>query len=498
MRDRMRRHAGRRDGRSTGRGLATVIAIASVLTLLPSAAWAQSALSGAIAGVVRDASGGVLPGVTVEASSPALIEKTRAVVTDSQGNYKITDLRPGSYMVTFTLPGFSTFKREGIELTTGFTAAANAELKVGTLEETVTVTGASPVVDVQNVRQQTVLTREVLGTVPTGKTIQAYASLIIAAQLPASAQDVGGNQGESPTTFAVHGGRGGDLKLQLDGMGYNYMSGSGGGGGRNFVVNQVSVQEVSLQTDGNSAEVETGGVQMNIVPREGGNALKMYGIVNFTNSDLQNDNINDGLKARGLAASTPIKKIWDNGIGLGGPFLRARLWFFVGARSWGAATTRGGFGSYANATQDSLFYTPDLGKPGFTDRNNKDSNARLTWQAAPKFKVNAAFYYQIVRNGFANWASGASPESATMTSWVPNNIFQTSYTYPVSSRLLFEGAASHYTVNSNQDPAPGVKDHVSITELSNGLTYGSRNVLGSSGYGLKASRINTYRRRRPT
>jgi len=144
--------------------------VALLLLLSPRVAWTQSATTtGTIAGSVRDATGGLLPGVTVEAASPALIEKVRTVVTDAQGNYRIVDLRPGTYAVTFTLPGFSTFKREGLELSAGFTATVNAELKVGALEETVTVTGASPVVDVQNVRTQQTMTQELLSTVPTAK-----------------------------------------------------------------------------------------------------------------------------------------------------------------------------------------------------------------------------------------------------------------------------------------------------------------------------------------
>src|SRR5437870_8443383 len=122
------------------RYLASVLAVMCLL-LLPAPAMAQLGSSG-IAGVVRDATGAVLPGVTVEAASPALIEKVRTVVTDGEGQYKIVDLRPGTYTVTFTLPGFSTVKREGIELTTGFTATVNGELKVGAVAETLTVTGA--------------------------------------------------------------------------------------------------------------------------------------------------------------------------------------------------------------------------------------------------------------------------------------------------------------------------------------------------------------------
>src|SRR5205814_6692025 len=148
--------------------IARLVAVVGCLVLLPALAWAQ-ATAGIIAGVVKDSSGAVMPGVTVEAASPALIEKVRSVVSDSQGLYRIVDLRPGTYTVTFTLGGFSTFKRDGIELTTGFTATVNGEMKVGALEETITVTGESPVVDTQNVQQQTTLSRDILDAIPTSR-----------------------------------------------------------------------------------------------------------------------------------------------------------------------------------------------------------------------------------------------------------------------------------------------------------------------------------------
>src|SRR3989442_793696 len=166
--------------------------------LFAPAAWAQQA-SG-IACVVKDTSGAVLPGVTVEAASPALIEKVRSVVSDGEGRYQIVDLRPGAYTVTFTLTGFNTVRREGIELNAGFTASINGDMRVGALEETVTVTGASPVVDTQNVRTQSVLQREVLDTLPTNKSIQGFASLVVGMTNAASSgttfgrYDVGGNK----------------------------------------------------------------------------------------------------------------------------------------------------------------------------------------------------------------------------------------------------------------------------------------------------------------
>ncbi|MEQ1573681.1 MAG: carboxypeptidase-like regulatory domain-containing protein, partial [Vicinamibacterales bacterium] len=136
------------------------------LLVLPAAAYAQASITG----VVRDTSGAVLPGVTVEAASPVLIEKVRSVTTDGSGLYRIVDLRPGTYSVTVTLPGFSTVRREGIELTGNFTATINAEMRVGSLEETITVTGASPIVDVQSTAQQQVLGKDVIDNIPSSRT----------------------------------------------------------------------------------------------------------------------------------------------------------------------------------------------------------------------------------------------------------------------------------------------------------------------------------------
>src|SRR5712691_1906998 len=143
--------------------LAGLIVALGVL-FLPVPVLAQTALSGAIAGEVKDTTGALLPGVTVEATSPALIEKVRTAVTDTQGRYQIVELRPGPYVVTFTLTGFNTVRREGIDLSAGFTANVSVDMPVGSLEETITVTGASPVVDTQNVRSQNVFTRELLDT----------------------------------------------------------------------------------------------------------------------------------------------------------------------------------------------------------------------------------------------------------------------------------------------------------------------------------------------
>jgi hypothetical protein len=280
------------------------IAAIGVALLFPGVVRAQSAVGGGIAGVVRDSTGAVLPGVTVEAASPALIEKVRTAVTDDQGQYKIVDLRPGTYSVTFTLAGFSTVKREGIELTTGFTATANADMRVGSLEETITVTGASPVVDTQNVRQQNVLTREVLDVIPAMKSTQAFAALTLGASVPMNRHDVGGSSGEFTAGAAIHGVSGGDSTTNFDGTRVQLMFGNGGGGIRWFKLNQVMAEEVTLQTGGISAESETGGFVQNVVPKEGGNTFRLYANGNYTGGDLQSDNLSGELRARSCSGSS--------------------------------------------------------------------------------------------------------------------------------------------------------------------------------------------------
>ena len=166
----------------------------------------------AITGVVKDASGGVLPGVTVEAASPALIEKVRSVVTDATGQYRIVDLRPGTYSVTFTLPGFSTVKREGIELSGTFVATVNGDLKVGALEETITVTGETPIVDVQSAKVQQTVSKDIIAAIPTARTPAASTALIpgMSTQRPDVRRHHGG--GTAAAVGTIHGGRGNDSR----------------------------------------------------------------------------------------------------------------------------------------------------------------------------------------------------------------------------------------------------------------------------------------------
>src|SRR5262245_147297 len=181
--------------------LCSAVLAAALVILLPASAFSQLGTSG-IAGVVRDTTGAVLPGVTVEAASPALIEKTRTVVTDGEGQYKIVSLSPGRYSVTFSLPGFGSVKREGVELSANFTASINADLRVGDIAETVTVSGQSPVVDTQNTSVRNLIPKDVLDAIPTNKTLGAWAALTPGIVVAGTAMDVGGSKGEQSLRLA--------------------------------------------------------------------------------------------------------------------------------------------------------------------------------------------------------------------------------------------------------------------------------------------------------
>src|SRR5688500_7039976 len=225
----------------------------TVSILLPALAFAQAS----IAGSTRDTSGAALPGVTVEASSPALIEKVRTALTDDRGLYRIVNLPPGTYSVTFALPGFNQVKRDGIELTGSFTAQIDAELAVGGLTETITVTGASPIVDVQSIRRQTTISNEMLTSIPTARSWAATALLI------PGIVTIGGGPPDvqvtpQMTVFGGAGGRNNEGRMQVDGL--NTGAGLGGSGVSTYVADISNAQEVVTTTSGGlgEAEVEIG------------------------------------------------------------------------------------------------------------------------------------------------------------------------------------------------------------------------------------------------
>ncbi len=322
--------------------------------LSPLVAFAQTS---AISGVVKDESGGALPGVTVEVSSPALIEKTRTSVTDSEGRYSIVALRPGLYSVTFTLTGFGTVVREGIELTSDFTANVNGDLKVGTLQESITVTGESPIVDTTAITQRVVMTRDVLDVLPTGRNIQAVGIMIPGTTLAfgggaALSRDVGGSGGlqQSPLQF-----RGATDSVQtIEGLRLNNLCAQGAYSGVYW--NDASFEELSYVTGADSAEMGQGGIRINMVPRDGGNQFRGQMFGNYASEAWGSDNCGsagigqpctrDNLggsltfnPTNRLTNVSRIQRIWDVNPSIGGPLKRDKLWFYYTFRHWGVEKT---------------------------------------------------------------------------------------------------------------------------------------------------------------
>ena len=355
--------------------------------LLSSAAWAQQA-SG-IAGVVRDTSGGVLPGVTVEAASPALIEKVRSVVTDGEGRFNIVDLRPGTYVVTFSLTGFNTFKRDGIALTAGFTATVNADMQVGALAETITVTGAAPLVDTQNVSQQKVVSAELLTALPTGS--KAIQNLVTLTPGMNGTADVGGSSGlyrsNGPRAATFHGKAG--VKVLYDGM--NILSSGGTGVSNGYLPNPAFAEESTVETGGISAENSGAGIVINQIPKTGANTFTFTASILATGTGLQSDNVTDQLRDRGLTTTSKVVHLYDGNVTAGGPFKQDRLWFFIAGRMAGNQNTV--VNVFFNKTPHSPFYTPDPDRPGYRKEWLKKRWRSRLQAVADKYRERLVQFY---------------------------------------------------------------------------------------------------------
>ena len=313
----------------------TLAAVAAIC--VPALAYAQASING----VVKDTSGAVLPGVTVEAASPALIEKVRSAVTDSGGQYHVENLRPGTYTLTFTLAGFSTVKREGIELTGSFTATVNADMKVGAVAETIIVTGETPVVDVVNAKQQqTVSAARRSRRFRRRACITASRRSCRACRVSGS-QDVGGLAGPVTVTFNMRGGPGNEGRLTLDGLS---LGASLNGTGVSYTVADVpNAQEIIVHDGRRPGRIEVGGPAMNLVPRQGGNTFSGSLFGNWANDSLQTQQLHRRDQGRRPQRAEPDAE--DLGLERrrsAARFAKDKLWFFAADALSGQSQARRG------------------------------------------------------------------------------------------------------------------------------------------------------------
>jgi len=409
-----------------------------VSLLLPAVASAQAAITG----VIRDASGGVLPGVTVEAASPVLIEKVRSVVTDATGQYRIVDLRPGTYSMTMTLAGFNTVRRQGIELSGNFVATVNADLTVGTLEETITVTGESPIVDVQSARTQQIIDRDVIAAIPSSRNVNGIQALV-----PGMTQssDSGGISGTlQGAAAAIHGGRAADSRIYADGTNMGWAGGNGGGGNMPQV---ATSQEVVITTSGGLGEAETNGVVVNVIPREGSNVFSGQLNVSGSNGALQGSNYTQALKDAGLRAPSELIKVYDVSPMFGGRILPDKLWFYATFRQTGAENTVPGMWWNRNAGNPNAWTVDfDRSSQAFNNTVQRQATIRLTWQATPRNKFNAHWseQYNDSNYGRAGGTATQTPEATPRVYYIPSRQPHASWSSPISGRLLAEAGWGMY------------------------------------------------------
>jgi hypothetical protein len=428
-----------------------IFVAAAVLILAASIAEAQ----GTLTGTVRDASDAVLPGVTVEATSPAIPGEVRTVVTDNAGIYRIVNLSPGTYSLKFTLSGFNVVQRDGIVLGGGATLTVPIQMRVGDLQETITVTGETPVVDVQTVRREVVLDADVIQTVPGARTV---GSLLNAT--PGLNVGAGGlNNTPTMTFFGARGGPINEGRMTVNGL--TVAAAFNGGGVSSYILDSVNSEEVSVTVAGGMGESDTGGPVMNLVPRAGGNSFRGTAFVNNAGDWSRSDNLDDELRAIGITETPGIIKAYDASLSYGGPIKRDRLWFFGSARQLNTQTAVEGVVANANTGDLSRWdWVRDDSLPARRSEGRQMFIGRATAQITDKNRVTFSHEYQHRCEGAPlrseskdgcdqrgdDWIASAgvttSPEASTAYIDFPYTLTQALWTAPVTNKILLEAGYS--------------------------------------------------------
>src|SRR4051812_7552009 len=449
-----------------------------VLALLPATVSAQATL----AGVIRDASDAVLPGVTVEISSPAMIEKTRTAVTDGSGQYRLTQLPPGVYTVIGSLTGFTTVRREGVEVTGAGVIPINMSMRVGAVAETITVTGETPIVDTQSARRQSVLSNDTINALPATRT---YGALLSA--LPGLQVQGNGSAAVTPfmAMFTANGGRANEGRMMIDGL--PVAASFNGGGVSTFIYDTPNADEMQVLVSGALGEAENGGPQVNIVPKAGGNRFQGAAFYGGAGTWSTGNNLTPTLVGYGLTQPAGVISSWDASGSGGGPIKRDRLWFFVNARKYSTiAPVPGAFANLnaGDATKWTYSKNPNVETRSADSRNIY--SVRLTGQVTPRNRVSFSHEYQYrcsgstlsptgdgCRTSESNWIGvgnlTSSPESFPGYHHFPYNVTQATWQSPLTNKLLLEAGFSRFQylwAGFGQVPPDGITDLIPVQEQS--------------------------------
>jgi hypothetical protein len=412
-----------------------------------------------LAGTVKDASGGVLPGVTVEATSPVLIEKTRSATTDATGQYRIESLQPGTYGVTFALAGFATVQRNDVVLSGTGVVKIDADMKVGGVAETITVTGETPVVDVTSTRRDVTFDNQTMRNLPG---VRSYSYLLTTVPgLQTNNNNV--NTGPVFAIFPIHGGRGVESRLTVDGL--NISNPPGGNQPSNYVADVGNATEVTMTTSGGLGEAETAGLQINIVPKQGGNKLSGLVFASGFSEGMQASNYTSELATRGVTQPNPVFHVYDVNAAVGGPIAKDKLWYYMSVREQGQRQNTLNLFHNQNAGDPTKWtYVPDLSRPAFSDRTWENYTPRITWQASSRNKFSFAWDEQPVcrkctgATSFSGSPSPTtSPEADGLGEFNPQRVQQARWTSPVTGKLLLEagiGTSYYQWAGRERDPNP--------------------------------------------
>jgi carboxypeptidase family protein len=461
------------------------------LLLEPGPLFAQAVLTGA----VHDASGAVLPGVSVEAASPALIEKTKTAVTDGTGQYRIIDLRPGTYAITFKLNGFNTVKRENVEVSGAQVVTIPVEMKVGGVEETVTVTGESPVVDVQSARRQFVMNKDVIQALPVaraaGALLNATPGLSVDTNGPALSPTMtffNAHSSTSNSNFVAGEGR-----MTINGM---TIAAARSGGVSSYVYDTANSQEFTVVVGGGLGESDIGGPVANLVPRSGGNTFAGTAFLNEAGSWSRGNNLTPELQTQNpnLTQTPGILRAYDGSGSIGGPIKKNRLWFYGSYRNLDTQTAMEGIVANANAGDPSHW---DWAPSPINARLVQDRQmiiGRLTGQAGKsRLQFNSEYQHRCEGTplkvgdpgchqrgddwiGLGNNAAPFQSPEATSTAArgyfdAPYYLNQGTWTMPVNNKLLLEAnyAAFRYNPLFGFPPPDGITSLIPVTEQSNAI-----------------------------
>jgi hypothetical protein len=428
----------------------TIVLLAVFAAAVPNCAFGQ-----AIAGTVKDSSGGVLPDVMIQAESVALIEKKRTAVTDGSGRYRIEDLRPGIYALTFIRAGFQSHIQEGVEVVSPFTTNINALLGTVGLAESIVVTGEASTVDVQSSTTAITLKSAVIRSLPTVRSYNALVALVPG--VVTSANDI--VTGTSTIQFPIHGGRSNEGRLLVNGL---IVGGpSVGNSATSYVLDAGAAEEVAFAVAGGMGETETGGLVINVVPKAGGNARHGSLFGSGTSEKLESDNLTAALQSQGVQATSPLSKVYDISGTAGGPIARDRAWYFMTAHRGGSTMESTNVFYNLNAGDPTKWlYAPDFGRREYSDRLFEDASTRITWQLTPRTKLGVFWDEQaLCRTCTGATSAGidpprASPEAVGVLGR-PMRVAQATWSAAFTNRLLVEaGFGSTYFGFGNFERTP--------------------------------------------